>query len=93
MYSILEKDTQRRISFTTRNRDRGTHRRRDISVETNKERREFQGENSQCSTQELKSMPYSLCKQLSRDGLWSDNGREVRDKARKGGKRICKDLV
>ena len=81
MYSILEKDTGkkkrkekdtgRRISFTARSQDTDTHR-ISISVEPDKQREAFQGENSQCLMQELKSMPHSLCKQLSRAGLWSE---------------------
>lgn len=69
MYNILEKDTGRRINFIARSHDRGTHRISGISVETNKGKRAFQRNIRKCLTQEQKSMPCPLCKQLSRMGL------------------------
>lgn len=46
MYNLLEKDTGKKIKFTTRSHDKGAWRRSDISVEAKKRRRAFQGENS-----------------------------------------------
>lgn len=46
MYNTLENDTGRRINFTARSHNTGTHRRSDILVEISKGRRAFQGENS-----------------------------------------------
>lgn len=69
MYNILEKDTGKRINFIARSHDRGTHRISDISVETNKGKRALQRNIRKCLTQEQKSMPHPLCKQLSRVGL------------------------
>lgn len=47
MYNILEKDTGRRINFTARSHDRGTHRR---SYLPNKGRQAFQGEQQMLDT-------------------------------------------
>lgn len=48
--------------------DRVTHRISETSVQMNKGRRAFQ-RNIKCLTQEQKTLPHSLCKQLSRAGL------------------------
>lgn len=88
MYSILEKDRRKENNFTGRRHDTDTPR-RCISVETNKERGAFQGENSQCLMQELKTMQQSHCRHLGRLRLWSGG---QGDEDRKGGKMICMDL-